>query len=272
MAGLNDAGRCRSSRSRRSGPRRERRLAGVAGGVVELEAERGDEGGVVEYGRRCRCSWSPRRGRRGTTGSRPSGPLIAPLAPPAHSIWATFLPPRSAAGRSSRPAGRPARTPRCCWRTAAVDVERVVRRAVHARPGAGGEGVPAGAGVRRRLGQQAVAVTRRRRACRNVRHRGHQALRPRTSRPGPGACRRTRRTRRCRCGARRRSRRGDGERRRGLPTSRPAPRRPARMTADRESGNGSQTPPCRQGTRGEGRSAGWSANPTGPHPMVLNRR
>ena len=38
----------------------------------------------------------------------------------------------------------------------AVDVERVVGRAGHARPGARGEGEPPGAGVRRGLGQQPV--------------------------------------------------------------------------------------------------------------------
>src|SRR3954453_5866476 len=38
----------------------------------------------------------------------------------------------------------------------AVDVERVVRRAVHGRPGARGQREPAGAGVGRRLRQQAV--------------------------------------------------------------------------------------------------------------------
>ena len=80
------------------------------------------------------------------------------LRPPAHSTWATLRPPRSALWAIVS-----------AWRTlasnaavrlangCAVDVERVVGGAVHARPRAGRQAVPAGAGVGRRLGQQAVA-------------------------------------------------------------------------------------------------------------------
>ena len=78
----------------------------------------------------------------------------------------------------------------------AVLVERVVGRAVDAGPGTGGQGVPAGAGVGRRLGEHAVAG----RAPRCGGRTASSASGPgrRTSRPGPGAVRRRRRTPPCR--------------------------------------------------------------------------
>ena len=119
------------------------------------------------------------------------GPLIAPLRPPAHSIWATFLPPRSADWAIVSACSTPASNARgAVGERLAVDVERVVGRAVHARPGAGGQAVPAGAGVRRRLGEQAAAGGRRAPLA---------AARPCVSRPG-GRRRTPRRAAACRSG------------------------------------------------------------------------
>ena len=65
--------------------------------MVELEAERGDEGGVVEE-RLTRLPMKLVATPRPEKNDWKSivGPLIAPLRPPAHSTWATLSPPRSA--------------------------------------------------------------------------------------------------------------------------------------------------------------------------------
>jgi hypothetical protein len=84
---------------------------------------------------------------------------MAPLRPPAHSIWATSCPHARPPGRASRPAAR--RAGRGDGTGAeerlSVDVERVVRRPVDGGPRTGGEREPAGAGVRRRLRLQTIA-------------------------------------------------------------------------------------------------------------------
>ncbi len=83
------------------------------------------------------------------------GPSVAPTRPPAHSICATRSPPRSAAWASVSACRTPlSNADRAVGERLPVDVERVVRRAGHARPGAGAQRVPAGAGVRRRLREQ----------------------------------------------------------------------------------------------------------------------
>ena len=159
-------------------------------GVVELQAERRDERRVVERRRRLADEV---RGHAAAGEERPEvdrRALDRGVAPPAHSTWATLRPPRSAAGRSSRPGGRPGANAECGSRTAAVDVEGVVGRAVDARPRARREAVPARAGVRRRLGQQAPAGRLRplleERAPSSASGPGR-----RTARRGPGACRPT---------------------------------------------------------------------------------
>ena len=83
------------------------------------------------------------------------GPWIVALRPPAHSTWATLSPPRSAdCAIDSALSTFGVEGGRAVRERLTVDVERVVRRAVDARPRAGREAVPAravfgGACVRR---------------------------------------------------------------------------------------------------------------------------
>ncbi len=158
---------------RARGRRREGGVARVAGRVVELEAERLREGLVVGgadvVGRHAaageeRAEVDRRAVDRGLDAA---GPLDL------RDLEAGAL---RALGDGLRLERRGAERGGAVRERAAVDVVGVVRRAVHARPGAGRERVPAGAGVGRGLGQQA-ATGRRGALLEEVRHRGHQALR-----------------------------------------------------------------------------------------------
>ncbi len=79
-------------------------LTGEPGGVVELQTERGCERRRIEGGDVV--------GRDTATGTEVAEverrPVDAPLRPPAHSIWATFLPPRSVAWASVSACSTPA--------------------------------------------------------------------------------------------------------------------------------------------------------------------
>ena len=122
--------------------------------MVELQTERGGE--------RRRVGRADVVGRDTATGAEVAEverrPLIAPLRPPAHSIWATFLPPRSAAWANVSACSTPG-VPNAdvllangwplTWNVLFVEP-------CDARPRAGRQREPSGAGVRRRLRQQTV--------------------------------------------------------------------------------------------------------------------
>ena len=93
----------------------------IAGRMVELQAEAGDERRVVEQrvaGWPMKLVATPRPEKNDWKSI--VGPWIVALRPPAHSTWATFRPPRSAAWamrlglQDARVEGRRA----CCRRTA----------------------------------------------------------------------------------------------------------------------------------------------------------
>ena len=98
MAGLYDAGTSVQPVGGRRRGARERRLAGVAGRMVELEAEARDERRVVEQRRRALAPMKFVATPRPEKNDWKSivGPLMVALRPPAHSTWATLRPPRSA--------------------------------------------------------------------------------------------------------------------------------------------------------------------------------
>ena len=154
----------------------ERRLTGVSGGVVELEPEGGDERNVVEQlvaSRTDEVRGDTSAGKEGSEVDRRSldrrvaaaGPLdlgdleAAPLGGLGDRLGLEDV------GVERRGAVAKRLT---------VDVERVVGRAVDARPCAGREAVPAGAGVRGRLGQE-TASGRIRALLEEPLHRGHDA-------------------------------------------------------------------------------------------------
>src|SRR5690606_25454298 len=132
-------------------------LAGEAVGVVELQPEGGDERRVV--GGRDVVRRDPAAGEEAAEVDRRAVDLaVAPAGPlDLRDLLAAAL-----GGLRDRLGLRDA------WveggdavvERLAVDVEGVVRRAVDAGPGARGEGVPAGAGVGGRLGEQPAASGR----------------------------------------------------------------------------------------------------------------
>ena len=152
----------RAERARGVGPtgRRDRSragegcLAGEAGGMVELDTERGDEVGQV--GRRDVVRRHPAaRVERAEVDRRAlDRGLGAAGVFELDDLLATALgglADRLGLGHAGREGAGAVRE------RLTVDVERVVRRPVDARPGAGREAVPTGPGVGRRLGEQAAA-------------------------------------------------------------------------------------------------------------------
>ncbi len=136
----------------------ERGLAGEAGGMVELEPERGDEvRGIVRRGvvRRHTAPGEERAevDRRALDRRRCAAGVLE-----LHDLLAATL--GRLSDRLGLGHGRREGTGAVGERRT-VDVEGVVGRPVDARPGAGGEAVPAGSGVRRCLGEQAAARGRR---------------------------------------------------------------------------------------------------------------
>jgi hypothetical protein len=122
--------------------------------VVELQAEGGDELGVIcgadVIGGHAAAGQEATEVDGGSLdgGTAPTGEFdLGDLLAAAFGSLGDRLGLQDAVIEGGGPAGE----------VVAVDVERVVRRSVHARPCAGGQRVPAGAGVGRRLRQHAAA-------------------------------------------------------------------------------------------------------------------
>ena len=262
----------RSSRSPGSARPRERGLTGEARRVVELEAERARRTRALSVGADV-VGGHAAAGEEGAVVDRRALDRDA-LRPPAHSIWATFVPPRSADWAIVSACSTPCVERRgAVGERLAVDVERVVRRAGDARPRAGGQAVPARAGVRRGLGQQPVAGRRGALLEEAAAIVGSEPCDGVPSRRCPDACRRRRRRRACRSVAAAAVRRPRGWTAGASGHERaPSTRSGGRGIRHGAGGTGHRTPPRLTGTGVA--AAGWVSRRSGrtaPRPLPHGR-